>query len=57
MSCWLFQKAWVKAESKRYLWERIRSFFIDYRVDSMETILRAIAHVFERRELKEVYQT
>jgi hypothetical protein len=57
MSCWLFQEAWKKAESKRYLWERIRSFFIDYRVDSMETILRAIAHGFERRELKEVYQT
>jgi hypothetical protein len=57
MSCWLFQKAWKKAESKRYLWERIRSFFADYRIDSMETILRAIAHGFERRELKEVYQT
>ena len=56
-SCWLFQKARKKAESRRYLWERIRSFFIDYRVDSMETILRAIAHGFERRELKEVYQT
>lgn len=57
ISCWLFQEAWKKAESKRYLWESIRSFFYNYRVDSMETILRAIAHGFERRELKEVCQT
>lgn len=53
MSCWLFREAWTKAESKRYLWESIRAFFNNYRVDSMETILRAIAHGFERRELKE----
>ena len=53
MSCWLFQEAWKKAESKRYLWESIRSFFRNYRVDSMETILRAIAHGFERHELKD----
>lgn len=53
MSCWLFQEAWKKEESKRCLWESIRSFFRNYRVDSMETILRAIAHGFERRELKE----
>jgi len=57
MSCWLFQEAWEKAESKRYLWESIRGFFHNYRVDSMETIYRAIAHGFERRELKEVCQT
>jgi len=54
MSCWLFQEAWKKEESKRSLWESIRSFFRNYRVDSMETILRAIAHGFERKELKEV---
>lgn len=53
MSCWLFREAWEKAESKRYLWESIRSFFRNYRVDSMETILRAIAHGFERHELKQ----
>jgi len=53
MSCWLFREAWDKAGSKRYLWEKIRAFFHNYRVDSMETILRAIAHGFERRELKE----
>lgn len=53
MSCWLFQEAWKKEESKRYLWESIRSFFRNYQVDSMETILRAIAHGFERHELKD----
>ena len=57
LSCWLFQEALQKAESKRYLWESIRGFFHNYRVDSMETILRAIAHGFERRELSEVCRT
>lgn len=57
LSCWLFQDALQKAGSKRYLWESIRAFFHNYRVDSMETILRAIAHGFERRELKEVCRT
>ena len=57
LSCWLFQEALQNAESKRYLWENIRGFFHNYRVDSMETILRAIAHGFERRELSEVCRT
>lgn len=57
MSCWLFQEAWKQAESKRSLWERMRSLFHGYRVDSMETIYRAIAHGFERRELKDVCRT
>ena len=57
LSCWLFQDALLKTESKRLLWERIRGFFYNYRVDSMETILRSIAHGFERRELKEICRT
>jgi hypothetical protein len=57
LSCWLFQEALQKVESKRYLWENIRGFFHNYRVDSMETILRAIAHGFERRELSEACRT
>lgn len=57
LSCWLFQDALQKAQSKRILWERIRGFFYNYRVDSMETILRSIAYGFERRELKEVCRT
>ena len=57
MSCWLFQAAWKKAESKRYLWESIRAFFRNYRVDSMKTIYRAIAYGFERHDLKDTGQT
>jgi len=57
LSCWLFQEALKKAESKRHLWERIRALFFNYRVDSYETILRAIAHGHERRELKEDNRT
>ncbi|GAB6194216.1 hypothetical protein JCM39068_39680 [Desulfocastanea catecholica] len=57
LSCWLFQEALQKAESKRYLWESIRGLFYNFRADSMETILRAIAHGFDRRELKEICQT
>jgi hypothetical protein len=57
MSCWLFQEAWHKAKRKSYLWERMRSFFYDFRVDSMESIYRAIAFGFERRELRNECQT
>ena len=57
MSCWLFQAAWEKSGSKRYLWEQVRAFFHNYRVDSMETIYRANAHGFERHELKDVCVT
>ena len=47
MSCWLFKEAWEKAESKRYLWESVRSFFRCFRIDSMETIYRAIVYGVE----------
>ncbi len=57
MSCWLFQEAWHKAKSKRHLWECMRGFFNNFRVDSMETIYRAIAFGFERRELRNEYKT
>lgn len=43
LGCWLFKKAWEKAGPKRELWERLRHLFHSFRVDSMETILRAIA--------------
>ncbi len=57
MSCWLFQEAWHKAKRKSYLWERMRSFFYDFHVDSMESIYRAIAFGFEHRELRNECQT
>lgn len=57
LSCWLFQKALQKKPGKRYLWEDIRGFFRHYRVDSMETILRAIAYDFQAPELTQAYKT
>lgn len=57
LSCWLFQEALAKEESKRSLWEAIRAFFRNYQVDSMETILRAIAHGIDSPALKEVCRT
>ncbi len=57
LSCWLFQEALAKEGSKRSLWEAIRAFFRNYQVDSMETILRAIAHGIDGPALKEVCRT
>ncbi|WP_205747825.1 transposase, partial [Desulforhopalus sp. IMCC35007] len=57
LSCWLFQEALAKEESKKSLWEAIRAFFRNYKVDSMETILRAIAHGINGPTLKEVCRT
>lgn len=54
LGCWLFQAALEKKGAKKYLWENIRGFFYHYRVDSMETILRAIAFGYERDNLKDV---
>ena len=42
MSCWLFQATWKKLDSKRALWELMRSIFRMYLVDSMETIFRVL---------------
>lgn len=52
LGCWLFQAALEKQKAKKYLWEDIRGFFHHYKVDSMETILRAIAFGYQRHELK-----
>jgi len=57
LGCWLFQKALQKKPGKRYLWEDIRGFFHHYRVDSMETILRAIAYDFQAPELIQAPKT
>lgn len=43
LGCWLFRKAWKKAGSKRALWEKVRSRFWEFPVDSMETLYRSIA--------------
>jgi hypothetical protein len=57
MSCTHFQAAWKKAESKKTLWEHVRSLFHSFMVDSMATIYRAIAYGFERISLAEACKT
>ncbi len=47
LSCWLFRAVAEKAGTKRELWETIRSLFKQFKVDSMETILRAILEDFK----------
>jgi len=46
LSCWLFQDAMRKSRTKGDLWERIRGIFWQFKVDSMETILRALLEDF-----------
>jgi hypothetical protein len=57
MSCWLYKEAREKKRAKYLLWESIRGFFDHYRVDSMETIYRAIVYGYECLELKNICQT
>jgi hypothetical protein len=45
--CTLFQALWVKMGSKRLLWERIRSLFYTYRLDSMRELFAAPSYGFE----------
>ncbi len=54
LSCWLFLEVLAKEESKRPLWEAIRTFFHNYQFDLMGTILRAIANGIDGPALKEV---
>lgn len=46
LACPLFQAAWAKAGSKRFLWERMRALFYELPMESMTSIWRAIAHGF-----------
>jgi len=46
LACQLFQAAWDKAGSKRFLWARMRSLFYELPMASMADIWRAIAFGF-----------
>jgi hypothetical protein len=47
--CWaLFQAVWAKRGSKRLLWERLRSLFSTYRLDSMRELFEALVYGFEQ---------
>ena len=43
----LFRSVWRKLRSKRALWEEIRAFFMNHKIDSMTQIYRALLYSFE----------
>jgi hypothetical protein len=51
LCCALFQAVWTKLGSKRLLWERMRSLFYTYRLDSMRELLEALWYGFEKTRL------
>ena len=42
--CLLFRAVWVKIGSKRLLWERMRSLFYAYQLESMRALLEALLY-------------
>jgi hypothetical protein len=48
LCCPVFQDAWKEMGSKRMLWERMRSFFHEYIVSSMQEVFSALAYGYER---------
>lgn len=48
LSCPLFRNAWEEMGSKKMLWERMRSFFREYLVDSMQEIFEALYYGYQR---------
>jgi hypothetical protein len=48
LCCALFQAVWAKLGSKRLLWERLRSLFYTYHLDSMRELFEALWYGFER---------
>ncbi len=44
MSCELFQAVWKKQKSKRSLWERMRSIFKEFEIQSMQILYEAILY-------------
>jgi hypothetical protein len=48
LCCALFRAVWAKLGSKRLVWERMRSLFYTYRLDSMRELFVALLHGFEK---------
>lgn len=42
LCCPLFKAAWAKCKSKRSLWEKMRSKFYEFHIDTMEDLYRAL---------------
>ncbi len=47
LTCNLFRSVWRKLGSKRALWEEIRAFFMNHKLDSMTQLYRALLYGFE----------
>ena len=52
IGCRVFRRALKVAGSKRELWEKMRSLFFDYYVDSITDIFAAIADGYQRQRLQ-----
>ena len=48
LCCALFRAVWLKLESKRLVWERLRALFYGYRLESMRELLEALFCGYER---------
>ena len=48
LCCAVFQDAWQEMGSKRMLWERMRSFFHEHIVSSMQEVFSALAYGYKR---------
>ncbi len=48
LCCALFRAVWRKLGSKRLLWERMRSLFYTYRLESMRELLEALFYGLEK---------
>ncbi len=47
LTCNLFKNVWRKSGSKRALWENMRGFFKNHKLDSMTQLYRALLYGFE----------
>jgi hypothetical protein len=48
LCCALFRAVWTKLGRKRLVWERLRAFFYDYRLESMGALWKALLYGFEK---------
>ena len=49
LCCALFRAVWKKNRSKRALWERMRSMFHNFELESMEILYRALLSGYIKR--------
>lgn len=48
LCCALFRAVWAKLGSKRLLWERLRSLFYDYTLESMRELFEALFYGYQK---------